>query len=87
MECCGAMLYVADEAHNSSELAIDEVDKAERDGVDIVVLRIDMSDYPKQIATPLMDAVTFDATHPEQRRAVFGDVIERLGGKVSRSTN
>lgn len=79
---CSSVLYIANEANNSLDLAVDVVERANKAGMEIVVVRTDKSPYPEDVAQILQEAPTYDATNPATRRQTFGDAIRRLGGKI-----
>lgn len=78
---CHSVLFIANKASNSSELTAEALQHANRQGMEIVVVRADDSPYPVEIAAILADAPTYDATDPATRSDAMGDAIRRLGGR------
>ncbi|MCM1110760.1 MAG: hypothetical protein NC336_06100 [Clostridium sp.] len=77
-----ALLYVSDRTNNSLPMSVEEVRRASRDGLEIVVVRVDDSEFPAEVSEALSEAAIYDATDPGRRPEAFGDAIRRLGGDI-----
>lgn len=76
------LLYISDEANNRLETSVDAVLKADADGVEIYVLRLDNSSYPSEIAHILANSRVYDAIDSNSRANVIDSLIRDLGGST-----
>ena len=77
-----AVLYVSDEATNRLPLSAETVKKADKAGLNIIVLRLDNSNYPADVAGILANSIVYDALAENQRPMVVSEMVGKLGGNA-----
>lgn len=82
LDDCDKLLYIANADSNSSRLSDEIIERAEKNNMDIVVIRTDSTPYPDALLPAIKSSKVYDATDPSTRFAVFGQAIRSLGGKV-----